>query len=135
MSKKVYQQQEELKHFGILGMKWGKRRNLTPSSQSLSRRGGKPEILTKRWGDKKIIRRKPVSEAEAQAFIAKQKKVKLAQEMKNIQANERAKKAGRVVGAMITAYSILSIASMVSGMNGRSNDAYNAAYTQWLRNG
>lgn len=123
-----------LKHFGVLGMKWGKRkRNLTPSSQSLSRRSGKPEILTKRWGDKKVIRRKVVSEAEAQAFIERQKKRKLKEEMVNIKNNERAMKAGKIAAALITAYSVLSIASMLTGMRGGASDSYNAAYTQWLR--
>lgn len=128
---------ETIKHFGVAGMKWGvrKNRNLTPSTQSLSRRSGKPEILTKRWGDKKIIGRKVVTEAQAKAFVEKQKKMKLAEEMKNIQRNEKATKAGKVVAAMITAYSVLSIASMLSGMTASPSPSYNAAYLEWLKTG
>lgn len=135
MAQKFHQKEQELKHFGILGMKWGRRRNLTPSTQSLSRRSGRPEILTKRFGDKKVIKRKVVSEAEARAFVEKQKKAKLKVEMKNIQRNQGAMRFGRAVGALITAYSILSIAAMVSGMGSKPTTAYNAAYANWLKTG
>jgi hypothetical protein len=103
----------ELRHVGILGMKWGKRktRNLTPSSQHLSKRGGKTSIITRRWGDKKIIRRKEVSQKEAQAFVDKQRAQKTAEMFKNNQKRARVIKAARTV---IAAYSVISIVNMMN---------------------
>lgn len=68
-----------LQHVGVLGMKWGRRksRNLTPPTQHLSRKGGKTTIVTRRFGDKKIIRRREVTPEQVKEFMAKQKEKRI----------------------------------------------------------
>lgn len=103
----------DLKHVGVLGMKWGKRktRNLTPPTRHLSKRGGKTEIITRRWGDKKIIRRTPASPKQVEAFLAKQKAKRLADLDTR---NQRKAVINKVAANVIAAYSLYQIARMVA---------------------
>jgi hypothetical protein len=118
-------------HWGIPGMKWGVRRNLTPSTRHLSKAGGKLSIVTKRYGDHKIIRRKQVTPEQAQKFLNEQKNLKY----KELLKQEKVKKAAKVVSAFISAYLIMDTVRMFTSMSNKNADTYNAAYTAWLRNG
>jgi hypothetical protein len=122
-----------IEHVGILGMKWGVRRNLTPSTRHLStnKKTGQQQILTRRYGDHKIIRRKVVTPEQAKKFMDDAKKMKYKELMKQ----DKVKKAAKVVSTVISAYLLMDTVRMISGMTSRSSDTYNAAYTQWLRTG
>lgn len=99
-------------HWGIPGMHWGvRRRNLTPSSRHLSKAGGKLSIVTKRWGDKKVVHKKQVTPEEAKSFVAQQNKQKANDLVKK---TNREKRLGRAVIALVTVYSAVSIVNMVN---------------------
>lgn len=84
---------KHLQHIGVLGMHWGKRkaRNLSPSTQHLSKKGGKTSIVTRRFGDKKIIRRVPANPARVKSFLEERKKQKIAE------LNSRSRKASIIL--------------------------------------
>jgi hypothetical protein len=125
--------ENQLKHFGILGMHWGQRksRNLTPSSQHVTRKGGVPAIETRRFGDNKVIRRRVVTEEQAKAFVQKMKNKKMDEEFRKAETTRKIILAG---SALVTAYSVVSIASMLMSFS-KPVPAVDAAYAEWLKNG
>lgn len=87
--------EDDLFHTGILGMKWGVRHRNSKSSKSSN----------------KSTHRKSVSPEEAKKFIDKQKQQKASALIKR---TNRAKGLVKAAGTLITAYSILSVATMLN---------------------
>lgn len=138
-----------LLHFGIPGMKWGVRRARNAISKAfapktttkIQRKDGKTYLVERtKGGDhlvsflnkkSKVVSRKQVTEKQAQKFMNDLK----VQKAKDVANANKVRTAGKITAAFLSVYMGVNTAKMLSGLNSRNSDTYNAAYTAWLRNG
>lgn len=106
MEKKFYQQQEELKHFGVLGMKWGQRRAV---KQVGRKSGGKRFIVDKDQFGQTMSQRK-VTKKEFDSFMDAQKKQK-AEEL--FRKQKKWHNVGKAVTAFLAVHTAVSIVGMM----------------------